>query len=417
VFDPIVFTICGLTVGMYMAWTIGANDVANAMGTSVGSKVLTLRQAILVAAVFEFAGAFFAGGAVTNTIRYNVIQVEMVERIGHTIGVGMLAALLASAVWLHLATWRGWPVSTTHAIIGAVAGFGFAAAGLGAVRWGTLVQIGTSWVLSPILGGVMAWLMFTAVRKIVFSTEHPLARARVVTPILVGVVGAVLTLSMIYKGLKNLHLDLPLGEALALAGSIGILTGLAGWLFLVRWSGQPDATTWEAETAAVERQFRSLQVITACYVAFAHGSNDAANAVGPMAAMLTSSGNDLLRHFGDPATVLMALGGIGIVVGLATYGYKVIYTIGSKITEVTPSRGFVMEFSTASVVLLGSKLGLPVSTTHVIIGAVVGVGMARGMSALNTRMIGQIVSSWIVTLPAAGVLAALFYVGLQPIFP
>jgi PiT family inorganic phosphate transporter len=411
-----IFTACGLIAGMYMAWTIGANDVANAMGTSVGSKVLTLKQALLVAAVFEFSGAFFAGGEVTNTIRYEVINVDMIESIGQTMGVGMLAALLASAVWLHIATSRGWPVSTSHSIIGAVAGFGFAASGIGAVQWTTLARIGSSWVISPILGGVMAWLLFTAVRKTVFATEHPVERAKIVTPVLIGIVGAVLTLSMIYKGLKNLHLNLPLGEALLLAGLVGVVAAAAGWFFLSRNFRYSCDGTWEAESAAVERQFRSLQVVTACYVAFAHGSNDAANAVGPMAAVLSSAGTEFLRNFGDPTTVLLALGGIGIVLGLATYGYKVIYTIGSKITEVTPSRGFAMEFSTASVVLLGSKLGLPVSTTHIIIGAVIGVGMARGMSALNTGVVKQIVWSWVMTVPTAGVLSAVFFYILRPIF-
>ncbi|HQK23713.1 MAG TPA: inorganic phosphate transporter, partial [Candidatus Latescibacteria bacterium] len=226
----------------------------------------------------------------------------------------------------------------------------------------------------------------------------------------------VLTLSMIYKGLKNLHLNLPLTQALLLAGVVGVAAGFAGKLLLVRKLVDVGEGSKEDEIAAVERQLRSLQVVTACYVAFAHGSNDAANAIGPLAAVLTSAGNDFLRNFGDPTTVLLALGGFGIVLGLATYGYKVIYTIGSKITEVTPSRGFVMEFSTASVVLLGSKLGLPVSTTHIIIGAVVGVGFARGMSALNTRMVGQIIWSWVVTLPSAGLLAALFFYALRTVF-
>jgi len=416
VFDPWVFTACGLIAGLYMAWTIGANDVANAMGTSVGSKVLTLRTAILVAAVFEFSGAFFAGGQVTNTLRYDVINVHVVEKIGHTMGVGMLAALLASAAWLHLATWRGWPVSTTHSIVGAVAGFGFAASGADAVHWSTLARIGTSWVISPVLGAIGAWALFIIVRKLVFGTEHPAARARIVTPVLIGVVGAVLTLSMIYKGLKNLHLNLPLNQALLLAAVIGAVAGFAGKLLLARKLVDVGEGSREDEISAVERQFRSLQIVTACYVAFAHGSNDAANAIGPMAAVLTSAGSDFLRNFGDPTTVLLALGGLGIVLGLATYGYKVIYTIGSKITEVTPSRGFVMEFSTASVVLLGSKLGLPVSTTHIIIGAVVGVGFARGMSALNTRMVGQIIWSWVITLPSAGLLAALFFYALRTVF-
>lgn len=412
--DPVILAIFGLVAGCYLAWTIGANDVANAMGTAVGSRVLTLGAAVAVASVFEFSGAFFAGGQVTNTIRYEVINVPFVEKVGPFMGVGMLAALLASAVWLHIATWKGWPVSTTHSIIGAVAGFGFAASGGDAVRWMTLARIGTSWVLSPFLGGLFAWVLFRVIRRAVFAHDHPARRARMVTPLLIGVTGAVLTLSMVYKGLANLHLDLPIGHALALAGCVGLLSAVSARVVLGR--RQDHGADRDTQSRNVERQFRPLLVITACYVSFAHGSNDVANAVGPMAAVVVSSKAGFLSYFHDPATILMALGGVGIVVGLATYGYKVIETIGKKITEVTPSRGFVIQFSTASITLLGSKLGLPVSTTHIIIGAVVGVGFARGLSAVNTGMVRQIVWSWLITFPAAGLLCVVFFHLLRPLF-
>jgi len=400
------FVILGLIAGLYMAWTIGANDVANAMGTSVGSKALTLGTAIIVAAVFEFCGAFLAGGHVAGTIRGEVVRLGAFADESHTVGVGMLSALVAAAIWLHIATWRGWPVSTTHAIIGAVAGFGVFVGGLGAVRWDVILRIAASWVVSPFLGGVMAWLLFTIVRKLVFGAERPLQRARIVTPVIVGAVAAVLTLSMIYKGLKNLRLDLPASQAFAYSVLVGVVAAL-GTVPLLRRRVAADAP-YDVQIQAVERQFRYLQVVTACYVAFAHGSNDAANAVGPMAAVLNVGRGPLGERVDVPAWV-MAFGGVGIVLGLATYGYKVIYTIGSKITEVTPSRGFAMEFATASVVLFGSKLGLPVSTTHILIGAVVGVGFARGMAAINTRMIAQIVWSWLVTLPVCATLAAILY--------
>ncbi len=402
-----LFIVFGLAAGLYMAWTIGANDVANAMGTSVGSKALTLTSAVVVAAVFEFSGAFFAGGRVAGTIKGDVVNLSAFAADNHVVAVGMLSALIAAAMWLHIATWRGWPVSTTHSIVGAVAGFGLIAGGFGTVRWLVIGKIVVSWVISPVIGGAMAWLLFSIMRRAVFRSDSPAARARVVTPIFIGAVGFVLTLSMIYKGLQNLNLDLPFFSALLYAILVGIVAYGLGALIL---SLRPIARgTIESERAAIEGQFRYLQIITACYVAFAHGSNDAANAVGPMAAVLTSHQTIAVSDVVEIPVWVMALGGFGIVLGLATYGYRVIHTIGSKITEVTPSRGFVMEFATATTVLLGSKLGLPVSTTHILIGAVIGVGMARGMAALNMSMVKQIASSWVITVPVSAVLAAIVF--------
>ena len=402
-----LFIVFGLVAGLYMAWTIGANDVANAMGTSVGSKALTLTSAVIVAAIFEFSGAFFAGGRVAGTIKGDVVNLSSFAADNHVVAVGMLSAMIAAAVWLHVATWRGWPVSTTHAIVGAVAGFGLIAGGFGTVRWFVIGKIVVSWVISPVIGGLMAWFLFSIMRRAVFRSESPASRARVVTPVFIGSVGFVLTLSMIYKGLQNLNLDLPFLSALIYAILVGVVAyGLSALILSFR---PVTRETRELESIAVERQFRYLQIITACYVAFAHGSNDAANAVGPMAAVLTSHQTIAVSDVVEIPVWVMALGGFGIVLGLATYGYRVIYTIGSKITEVTPSRGFVMEFATATTVLIGSKLGLPVSTTHILIGAVIGVGMARGMAALNMSMVKQIVSSWVITVPVAAILAAIIY--------
>lgn len=402
-----LFVVVGLLAGLYMAWTIGANDVANAMGTSVGSKTLTLGTAIIVAAVFEFTGAFFAGSHVANTIKDDVVNLGVFAHDPRLIAVGMLSALAASAVWLHLATWRGWPVSTTHAIVGAVAGFGLLIGGVGAVRWATVGGIVASWIISPLMGGLVAWALFMVMRRYVFAAEHPALRARIATPVFVAAVAFVLVLSMIYKGLKNLHLDLPLWQALGGALLSGLVAYLIAWAFVRRQ--RLILGSLDAELQSIERQFRFLQVITACYVAFAHGSNDAANAIGPMAAMLRSAGRSAIAAEVEVPLWLMALGGAGIVLGLATYGYKVIHTIGSRITEVTPSRGFIMEFATATTVLLGSKLGLPVSTTHIIIGAVIGVGVGRGMAALDLRVVKEILWSWVITVPASAVLCAAIY--------
>jgi PiT family inorganic phosphate transporter len=402
-----VYVILTLIAGLYMAWTIGANDVANAMGTSVGSKALTLTGAIIVAAVFEFSGAFFAGGHVASTIKGEVVDLSAFAGDPHALALGMLSALVGAGMWLHLATWRGWPDSTTHAIVGAVTGIGLMLGGTHVVKWPVLVTIVASWIASPILGGIVAWTVFSIIRHVVFKAEHPALRARTVTPIVVGLVAFVLVLSMVYKGLKNLNLDLPLWQALLAAAGVSSVAWAAAF-FTGRNRSVPLESN-EAEIASVEKQFAYLQIVTACYVAFAHGSNDAANAVGPMAAAMSAAGSAAVGSQVEVPPYLLALGGFGIVLGLATWGYRVIYTIGNKITELTPSRGFAMEFSTATTVLLGSKLGLPVSTTHILIGSVVGVGIARGIGALNVRMVRIIFLSWIGTVPASAVFSASVY--------
>lgn len=408
-----LFVVFALVAGLYMAWTIGANDVANAMGTSVGSKALTLGAAIAVAAVFEFSGAFFAGGRVATTIKAGVIDLDTFAETPQLISIGMLSALIGAAVWLHFATWRGWPDSTTHSIVGAVAGVGILMGGFGVIQWGVVTKIVIGWFISPLLGGAVAWLLFSILRRVVFGSDHPARRARIVTPVVVGAVGFVLTLSMIFKGLQNLNLDLPFGEALALALAIGVVSYLVVAFILSRIT--LETSSYDQQVIVVERQFRYLQIVTACYVAFAHGSNDVANAVGPLAAVITSAGSGAISsEVGVPAWI-MAFGGMGIVLGLATYGYRVIHTIGQKITELTPSRGFIMEFATASVVLLGSKIGVPVSTTHILIGAVVGVGMARGMGAINMRVVRVIFLSWLITVPAAGTVAELSFLLLRQV--
>lgn len=401
-----LFLVVALVAGLYMAWSIGANDVANAMGTSVGSKALTLGSAVVVAAIFEFSGAFFAGSDVAVTIKENVVDTSAFAADRRMLGIGMVSALVGAALWLHLATWRGWPDSTTHAIVGAVTGIGLMLGGLDVVRWSVVGTIVVSWVASPILGAVMSFTVFTIVRWAVFRSEHPALRARMVTPIFAGIVLFIITLAMIYKGLKNLHLNLPLAQALGTALVVGIGMWLAGSLFMRRW--RVVAGSYGEEISAVEKQFAYLQIVTACYMAFAHGSNDAANAIGPLAAAITAAQTTELAAQVEVPAWIMGLGAFGIVLGLSTYGYRVIHTIGRRITEVTPSRGFAMEFAAASTVLLGSKLGLPVSTTHILIGAVVGVGMARGMAAINTRMVTIIFLSWLGTVPSS----AIFSVGV-----
>ena len=397
---------------VYMAWNIGANDVANAMGTSVGSHAISMKQAVLLAAVFEFAGAFLVGGHVTNTVRKGIVSTEVFHGNPEIFVLGMLSALLAAGVWLNLATFLGLPVSTTHSIIGAIVGFGLIVGGLSAIHWGKLGSVVMSWVVSPVCGGLMGWVTFTIIKRTVLTSWNPVRAARRIVPILIFPVAVILVLSMLYKGLKNLKLDVPFSQALLIALVAGVLAYYGMKLLLsVKLKHVPSKRIDAFKQ--VEKIFAYLQVGTACYVAFAHGANDVANAIGPFAAIVAVFKNgDLAMKVPVPIWVL-ALGGAGIVVGLATWGYRVIETIGKKITSITPSRGFSAEFATATTVLVCSKLGLPVSTSHTLVGSVIGVGMARGMAALNLEVIRSIVNSWIITIPASAIVTIIIFLGLK----
>ncbi|MDH3283878.1 MAG: inorganic phosphate transporter [Acidobacteriota bacterium] len=401
---PLIFVLGGLAFGLYMALNIGANDVANAMATSVGSKALTLRQAVLAAAVFEFLGAVLVGGNVTKTVKKGIVDLEQLTDPAMFMAV-MCCALLAAALWLHLATWRGWPVSTTHSIVGAVAGGGIAAAGLVGVHWNKLAFIGVSWVLSPIIGASIGYVLFRILSKRIINSPRPRVMVRRATPALAALVVFVLVLSLVYKGLKNLNLDFPPAQALLLAGGAAVAVGIVS-LILIRRRPLPPVEP-DTRFPYVELQFSWLQVITACYVAFAHGANDVANAIGPLAGILSTWRTGEVSGQVDVPIVLLAFGGAGIVVGLALWGTKVMETVGKRITELTPSRGFSAEFAAATTVLVCSKLGLPISTTHTLVGSVIGVGLARGMAALDMRVVRDILSAWVVTLPASFALSAI----------
>lgn len=405
-----------LATGLYMAWNIGANDVANAMGTSVGSGALTLKQAILVAGVFEFAGAVLVGGHVTETIRKGILDPALFAVAGPfgtegplILALGMAAALLAAAIWLQGATMVGLPVSTTHSIVGAVVGFGVVAVGINGVDWNTVGSIVASWVVSPVLGGLLGFLTFLMVRRLVLRQDDPVEATLEVAPYLAGVVGFILALSFVYKALKNVvpdpHPVITILAALAMGGIA---------ITLFRALVKPPKPGVEP-FVFVERVFGGLQIITAAFVAFAHGANDVANAVGPLAAVLgiAAVGFSSVPTEIPVPTWILAAGGLGIVVGLATWGYKVIATIGQHITEITPTRGFSAEFGAASTVLVASRLGLPVSTTHVLVGSVIGVGMAQGIGALNMKTVRDILYSWVATVPAAAILSGLIFLALR----
>jgi len=401
--------------GLFMAWGIGANDVANAMATSVGSRALTIKQAILVAAVFEFAGAFLAGGQVTATIRKGIIDADAMGDQPELLVFGMLSALLAAGTWLLIATHRGWPVSTTHSIIGAIVGFAVVGIGFEAVHWEQVGEIAMSWVVSPVLAGVIAYAIFASVRRLVLDTDDPLSNARRYVPMYIFAVGFILALVTMLKGLKHVGLHLSTPQAVGIAVLSGLATMTIGILLIRRIEPEPVKETG-FRFQNVERIFGILMIFTACGMAFAHGSNDVANAVGPVAAVVSTVQLGAISSTAPLATWVLLLGAVGIVLGLATYGWRVIQTVGRKITELTPSRGFAAELSAATTVVIASGTGLPISTTHTLVGAVLGVGMARGIAALDIRVVGRILASWLVTLPAGGLLAVVFFLILRAIF-
>ncbi|MDO8862786.1 inorganic phosphate transporter [Haliea sp. E1-2-M8] len=406
--------------GFFMAWGVGANDVANAMGTSVGSRALTLKQAILVAMIFEFLGAYLAGGEVTSTIRKGIIDAESMEGRPELMVYGMLSALLAAGTWLMIASIKGWPVSTTHSIIGAIVGFAAVGIGVEAVHWAKVGTIAASWLVSPLLAGTISYGLFMSVKILILDTEDPFHRAKKFIPVYMWMVGFMISMVTLLKGLKHVGLDLDLGlgssfaNALPVAVVIGLAVAGVGSLLLRRVRELPNQ---EHRYTNVERVFGILMIFTACAMAFAHGSNDVANAVGPLAAVANTvmSGGIISSQAPLPWWILM-VGALGIVVGLVTYGWKVILTVGRKITELTPSRGFAAELGAASTVVLASGTGLPISTTHTLVGAVLGVGFARGIAALNLRTIGTIFMSWVITLPAGAGLAILFFFMFKGIF-
>jgi len=399
--------------GFFMAWGVGANDVANAMGTSVGSRALTIKQAIIIAMVFEFLGAYLAGGSVTQTIRSGILDASLISP--EQMVFGMLAALLAAGTWLMIASIKGWPVSTTHSIVGAVIGFGAVGVSIEAVNWSGVIPIVSSWVISPLLSGMVAFMIFLSVQRLILDTDDPFRNAKRYVPFYMFAVGFIVTIMTLTKGLKHVGLHLSNLQSFGLAILVGLLITAIGAALLTRIKRDPQADK-DFHYASVEKVFAVLMIFTACAMAFAHGSNDVANAVGPLAAIVgvLQTGEIAARSL-VPGWVLL-IGALGIVAGLVTYGYRVIATIGRHITELTPSRGFAAELATATTVVGASGIGLPISTTHTLVGAVLGVGLARGIAALNLRVIGTIFSSWVVTLPAGAGLAIIYFFILHAIF-
>ncbi len=412
-FGTLYIILAGL-FGLYMTWGVGANDVANAMGTSVGSGAITVRKAILIAAVFEFAGAVLAGGHVTSTIRKGIIRAEAVPS-PEVLVLGMLAALLAAGTWLMIASYIGLPVSTTHTIVGALVGFGVIGIGRSAVQWDKIGSIVASWLVSPLMGMLLAWLLAVSLQKLILNTENPLRNAQKFGPVYVFFMGFLISLTTIFKGLKHLQLEVSGGNAVLIAIFIGLSAAALGKILIHRVRA-PTVPDLKAQYSAVEKAFAPLCVFTACGMAFAHGSNDVANGIGPLAAVVTTVTTQQVGAAAELPFWILLLGGFGIVLGLVTLGYRVMQTIGKRITELTPSRGFCAELAAAATVVVASRFGLPVSTTHIIVGAVMGVGLARGIATIDLRVISRIVASWVITVPLGAVLAAIFFLILRSLF-
>ncbi len=465
----LIYIIIALVFGFYAAWNIGANDVANAMGTSVGSKALSLREAVILAAIFEFLGAVFFGSNVSETLEKNIVNPDVFVYHPFIFINGMLASLLATGLWLQFASYCGLPVSTTHTIVGAIVGFGAVVGGIDAVQWENVFQIAVSWVASPILGAFTSYIVFTMLRQYIFYDPHPLEASKKFFPYIAAVVVLVLSLTMMYRVIlpdtafiikcciaitiavitgicahyavhyKTFSSAKAVANALPMAHThdthlltevdkakkhlLRVQNSLEGELKFqlsdivqdmdtLSYSLKKHTDTEEKHTEFfwVEKMFGLLQISSACLMAFAHGSNDVSNAIGPMAAIVST----IQRHFGHESIFpswALVLGGVGIVIGLATWGWRVIETIGKRITELTPSRGFAAEFGAALIILLASRFGFPISTTHTIVGSVIGVGLAGGIASLNLRTLRDIVLSWFITIPAGAILSIFcFYV-------
>lgn len=404
-FSPVIWIAASLA--LYMAWAIGANDVANAMGTSVGSGALTIRNAVIIAGILEFCGAFFVGGHVTDTVSKGILDTTAVSGDPQLLLYGMLGALAAAATLLVGATRMGLPISTTHSIVGAIVGFGAVVLGPEAVIWSKVLSIVASWITSPLMGGVLAFSIFHLIRVLILDRDDPFEQAKRYAPAFFFVVFFIIGLVTLFKGLKNLNLDFALPEALMLSIALGAVGAALGALMTRRM--KPVEGDEDDRFQSTERVFVVLVFMTASSVAFAHGSNDVANAIGPFATIINIEQGVDIASKTTVAPWMLMVGGVGIVVGLATWGYRVIETIGKKITQLTPSRAFSAELASAITIVLASRLGIPVSTTHILVGSVLGVGLARGIGALDLRVVANILISWVSTLPIAATLSIFFY--------
>lgn len=395
-------------IGFYMAWSIGANDVSNAMATAVGARAITFKQAALIAGVLIFLGAVFVGPQVTETIKSKIVNSAIISD-PTILMLGFISSLLAAAIWSTLATWKEMPISTTHAIIGALVGFGIVAGGFSSVNWGCVGSVAASWVLSPIAGCIIAYLIFRIIVKLIFAQNNPVRSTRIVGPLIIGVTAFVMSTSLLFKT--------QLGNMFGIAEFYSTLIASAGVSVVVIFLAMFLLRNIEAKSAddyaTVEEIFRKLQIITSCYVAFSIGANDVANAIGPIAAIIPLASTGSMGPVAEIPLYLLIIGGFGMAFGCLTFGYRVMKTMGERITKLTNTRGFSVDFGAATTVLIASKLGLPISTSHTAVGAIIGVGLARGLDAIDLKVIKKIIISWLLTLPIAAVTSAIIFIGIK----
>ncbi len=394
-----IILILGFTFGFYMAWNIGANDVANSMASAVGAKAITIRQAVFIAGILNIVGATFIGSHVTNTIRKGIISTEVMSD-PHLALAGALSAMLAAALWVSFATWRSLPVSTTHSIVGAMIGFGIMAGGFGMVNWGKLGAVVLSWVISPIFSMIIAFVMFKIIIRIILSRKEPYLKAIRFSPYFIGTAIFVVVLSFLFKTPLGKKLSLSMPMALMVAVAVALVLGFVGRMLLKKFV---------PKDGGAEGIFRRIQIGTSCYVALAQGANDVANAIGPLAVIYFLVKTGTVGVEVPVPIFLLMFGGIGIALGIGMAGNRVMTTIGTKITTLTNTRGFAVDFSAATTVLIASKMGLPVSTTHAAVGGVMGVGLAKGLEAVNFRVIFQIMIYWVLTVPASAITSMVIF--------
>ncbi len=399
------------SLAFYMAWSIGANDVSNAMATAVGARAITYKQAALIAGVLIFFGAVFVGPHVAETIKGKIINSSVISD-PYVLLLGFVSSLLAAAFWSTLATWKEMPISTTHSIIGALVGFGIVAGGLSSVNWVCVGSVAASWVLSPVGGCLLAYIVFRVIVKLIFAQKNPVRATRFVGPLIIGVTAFVMSIAL----LMNTQLGYRLGVAEVHQTIITAIVVSVVIIFVSMFLLRNIEAKSVDDYTMVEEIFRRLQIITSCYVAFSIGANDVANAIGPIAAIIPLVSTGSMGSVAEIPIYLLVLGGFGMAIGCLTWGYKVMKTMGNRITKLTNTRGFAVDFGGATTVLIASKLGLPISTSHTAVGAIIGVGLARGLEAIDLKVIKKIVISWLLTLPVAAFTSAIIFIGLNALF-
>lgn len=401
-----VILVISMIIGFIMSVAIGANDVANSMATAVGAKAITPKQAVIIAGVLEFVGATFFGKQVTDTIRKGIINLDMLMD-SKTVIIGSLAALIGATLWLIIATYFKWPVSTTHSIVGGMIGYGIAAGGFAVVNWGKVITIILSWFVSPVIGMVISFALFKLISK---TTLHGdiMKKVKIWIPIYLGLAFFIIALSFIVKGL---HTSITL-KSILIGLLFGILFAILSYIYVLITT-KKDV---KDPNLYVESIFRKSQVVTSCYVALAHGANDVANAIGPVAAIYAAAISGTVGSKVPVPTFILAMGGLGIAIGVGIWGERVMQTVGQDITELNNSRGFSIDFSTATTVLTASNIGLPISSTHTVVGSVIGIGLARGAGSINKGIIKEIITSWLLTVPAAAVVGFVMFKVFSLIF-